>query len=83
MNRIELINEQKEMGLRVIFDGDNPINEEIYLLLEELDINRAGDVSKFLNNNGYGNLSVCPECHVDDFVHVETCSLNRFKNEQL
>ena len=22
-----------------------------------------------------GNISVCPECRVDDFVHVEGCSL--------
>ena len=24
------------------------------------------------------NLTVCAECHVDDFVHVEGCSLSQF-----
>jgi hypothetical protein len=23
------------------------------------------------------NLTVCPECHVDDFVHVEGCKLDK------
>ena len=32
-------------------------------------------VSKAFYNNGYGGSpTVCPECHVDDFTHVEGCS---------
>lgn len=33
-------------------------------------------VSKAFYDNGYGGSNtVCPECHIDDFVHVEWCSL--------
>ena len=32
-------------------------------------------VSKAFYDNGYGaSPTVCPECHVDDFTHVEGCS---------
>lgn len=28
-----------------------------------------------LNRSGAPSLTVCPECHVDDFIHVEGCKL--------
>lgn len=61
--------------------GDNPINEEIYLILEEADIESLGEVAKFLNESGRASMTVCPRCFVDDFVHVEGCLLNRFNME--
>ena len=60
--------------------GDNPINEEIYLILEEADIESLGEVAKFLNESGKPSMTVCPVCKVDDFIHVEGCSLNRFND---
>ena len=33
------------------------------------------EVCSWLNNNGFCNLTCCPNCHVDDFVHVEGCIL--------
>lgn len=57
------------------------IQEKIYKQLEFLDINEAYAVSKFLNSNGYANLTVCPECRVDDFVHVEGCKLGKIDIE--
>lgn len=36
--RKQIVEEQEKSGLRVLWFGDNPINEEIYLMLEELDI---------------------------------------------
>lgn len=33
-----------------------------------------GKISKQLNEHGYCNKTVCPECSVDDFTHVEGCS---------
>jgi hypothetical protein len=70
-----------ENNLRLGQLGDNPINEEIYLVLEEMDIETNYDVSKFLNSQGYANLTCCPYYHVDDFTHVEGCKLNRFNNK--
>lgn len=52
------------------------IKEEIYLALEKLDIETDCEVSRFLNKNGYPNLTCCPNCHVDDFVHVEGCKFS-------
>lgn len=49
------------------------IEEKIYKALENLDIEEHYAVSAFLNSNGYPNLTVCPRCKVDDFVHVEDC----------
>ena len=34
---------------------------------------RQDRVTAWLNRNGFCNLTVCPECRVDDFVHVEDC----------
>lgn len=54
------------------------IEEEVYLTLESLDnINTGYQVSRFLNGKGYANLTVCPCCRVDDFVHIENCELSK------
>lgn len=54
------------------------IEDKIYLALENLDIINPGyPVSIFLNKRGYANLTVCPYCRVDDFVHVEGCELSK------
>lgn len=51
---------------------NNDIKDEIYRVLEEMDIDSAGQVGRYLNTVS-PNLTVCPKCHVDDFVHVESC----------
>jgi hypothetical protein len=32
-------------------------------------------VTNWLNRSGFSTLTVCPFCHVDDFVHTEGCEL--------
>ena len=32
-----------------------------------------GKISQQLNSQGYCHKTVCPECGVDDFTHVEGC----------
>lgn len=54
------------------FTKDNPIEDEIYLVLEEMDIESGGGVAQYLNTIS-PNLTVCPRCRVDDFTHVENC----------
>jgi hypothetical protein len=58
------------------YTKDNPIEDEIYLVLEEMDIDTGGAVAAHLNSINPG-LTVCPKCHVDDFVHVESCEFNK------
>lgn len=33
-----------------------------------------GRVASYLNEKGQCHITVCPECHIDDFTHVENCS---------
>ena len=33
-----------------------------------------GKIAKQLNAMGHPNKTVCPECGVDDFMHVDGCS---------
>lgn len=64
------------------FTKDNPIEEEVYLVLEEMDIESVGGVSKYLNTIS-PSLTVCPKCHVDNFTHVESCEFyKRWKPEE-
>jgi hypothetical protein len=44
--------------------------EQLYLL----DALADGLITRYLNENGYANKTVCPECGVDDFCHVEGCT---------
>lgn len=55
-------------------DWGNPAFVRIYKALAFADRREKGNaVVNWLNYNGFCNLTVCPECHVDDFTHVETC----------
>lgn len=45
-----------------------------YAQLYLLDVLSYGEVAKYLNENGFCDKTVCPECHIDDFTHVEGCS---------
>jgi len=45
-----------------------------YLILIEA-VDHFPDLEGVLNRNGGANMTVCPECHVDDFTHVEGCTL--------
>lgn len=41
--------------------------------LESVDMWTKLSLAPVLNANGLAHRTVCPECHVDDFVHVEGC----------
>ena len=45
----------------------------MYTTLGAMDQASEGSICAWLNANGCCNLTVCPACHVDDFVHVEGC----------
>ena len=51
------------------------LTREDYQILDAADNESDGEVARILNENGCANLTVCPECFVDDFTHVEGCSL--------
>lgn len=53
-----------------------PIEERVYVALQSLDVETNGEVESHLNNACHGNLTVCPVCQVDDFVHVQGCRLS-------
>lgn len=50
-----------------------------YLNMEKLSAT-VPDLHKYLNANGYCGHTVCPECGIDDFVHVEGCELQKVNN---
>jgi len=52
------------------------IAEQLYLMLQDLQ-EKHPELCGWLSDNGYTNLTVCPRCKVDDFVHVEGCKLIR------
>ena len=56
-------------------DWGNPIVEKIYVSLAQADLQEDGRVADWLNANGFCNLTCCPRCHVDDFIHVEGCQM--------
>lgn len=49
-----------------------------YSQLFLLDLLNDGAIGHYLNHNGFPSKTVCPECHVDDFIHVEGCSQNKW-----
>lgn len=51
------------------------MNRDDYITLLLADDKTDGVIGTLLNNNGASSLTVCPECRVDDFAHVETCSI--------
>jgi len=63
-------------------DWTNPAFTKIYIALAMADQQEPGDeLPNWLNANGFANLTCCPECHVDDFVHVEGCTLGNRLDE--
>jgi len=58
-------------------DYGAPAFEQVYVALSLLDADSTEDIAAWLNENGFANLTCCPRCHVDDFTHVEGCSLAR------
>ena len=52
------------------------ISRKDYTFLEWLDVSFDGKLAAILNRSGAASLTVCPECRVDDFTHVEGCSLS-------
>lgn len=59
---------------------DTPITREVYLILEELDIERGGEVTQYLNSIT-PRLTICPNCGVDDFTHMQDCEMDRFNQK--
>ncbi len=53
-----------------------PLNDKDYDILQRMDIDNAGALAQVLNRNGMARWTVCPKCHVDDFTHVEGCTLD-------
>ena len=51
------------------------LQAETYLKLQKLNYLSRDVLYKILNDNGAANLTVCPSCKVDDFVHVVGCPL--------
>jgi hypothetical protein len=57
-------------------DWSNPVFRSIYQVLAVLDSqSEDGQVYRWLNANGFCNVTVCPECSVDDFTHFQGCAL--------
>jgi len=57
-------------------DWEHLAFRSIYMALalaDELYLN--DDPLNWLNENGFCNLTVCPECRTDDFTHVEGCRI--------
>jgi hypothetical protein len=52
------------------------LNKSDYKVLEKADLVFDGDIAGVLNKNGCSNWTICPECHLDDFTHVENCPLD-------
>ena len=51
------------------------LQAETYRTLQKLDCISHDKLTQILNNNGVANLTVCPVCKIDDFIHVEDCPL--------
>ena len=51
------------------------LSHEDYDTLQKIDIENAGALAQIFNRNGLARWTVCPLCHVDDFIHVEGCKL--------
>ena len=56
-------------------DYDSPTFDRIYGALASAGASSdtQDQVTEWLNENGFCNLTVCPECHVDDFTHTQSC----------
>lgn len=57
-------------------DWSNPTFRNVYAALAMADRQEPEDaILNWLNRNGFCNLTCCPVCHVDDFTHVEGCTM--------
>jgi hypothetical protein len=57
-------------------DWDSPDFIKVYLAVALANMQEPDDsIMDWLNQNGFCNLTVCPECRVDDFTHVEGCKI--------
>lgn len=75
LSKKQLIKLRKEIN-KILLNDKVSIHEHLYLMLQELQDIKP-ELCGWLSSNGYTNLTVCPRCKVDDFVHVEGCKLIR------
>ncbi len=55
-------------------DWKSPDAAKVYVALAMADTQEQDDsIPNWLNRNGFANLTCCPDCHCDDFTHVEGC----------
>lgn len=47
-----------------------------FIILNAMDRVMAAKLSAYLNENGKSSFTICPECSVDDFTHVQGCSID-------
>jgi hypothetical protein len=65
-------------------DYGSPAFEKVYVALAMAHANEPDDVVvNWLNRNGFPNLTCCPECTSDDFIHVEGCTVAAALEEAL
>ena len=57
------------------------LQKETYQMLQKLNCISQDKLTQILNNNGAANLTVCPVCKIDDFIHVEDCPLQPSIND--
>lgn len=49
--------------------------ERDFIVMNAMDRAMAGGLSKYLNENSKSSFTICPECSVDDFTHMDGCSI--------
>jgi hypothetical protein len=54
-----------------------------YLDLAVRDREEDGAWCNWLNAHGKCSLTVCPECHVEDFMHAEGCTMNTMVEDRV
>ena len=66
------------------FEVNNLNDEELkYYALFMLNMKYDDHIGVLLNKRGNPNLTVCPYCRVDDFVHVESCKILQVYNNEI
>ena len=59
---------------------NNALWKMSYIILATLERKYENEIHETVNDY-CPNLTVCPECRVDDFVHVEGCSIDKRLSE--
>lgn len=69
--------EQQYNELKKIVDKKSitELEMEDFVNLNLYDRWMNGAISKYLNENGKASFTICPECGVDDFTHIQGCSI--------